>query len=71
MKLLGKNAKEIRVDIPRSNKYTDEEMDHKQRNFILSQIDYLIHVYKRRTEKEARKENRPPVATGDHESDTD
>lgn len=68
MELLGDNAKEIQTELPRSNNYTDEQMEVVKRNFILSQLDYLIRENVRRTTEETRRDSRrlsliKPLAT--------
>lgn len=68
MELLGDNAKKIRTDLPRSDAYTDQQMEVVRRNFILSQLEYLVRVNIRHTTNEARRESRrlsliKPVAT--------
>lgn len=68
MDLLGDNAKEIRTELPECDNYTDEEMEMTKRNFILSQLDYLIRENVRRTTKAARNQSRrlsliKPLAT--------
>lgn len=54
MELLGENARNIRTDLPRSDRYSDQEMEEVTRNYILSQLEYLVHENIRRTETEAQ-----------------
>lgn len=68
MEILGDNANQIQTELPRSNHYTDEEMQLIKNNFILDQLDFLIRINVRRTVKEARNESRrmslvKPLAT--------
>lgn len=55
MEILGDNAKHIQTDLPKSNKYSAEEMEVVRKNFILSQLDFLVRENVRRTTKDARK----------------
>lgn len=54
MELLGENARNIQTNLPRSEHYSDQEMEVLKRNFILSQLEYLVHENIRRTETEAQ-----------------
>lgn len=53
LELLGDNAKYIQTELPKSDIYSDEKMERIKRNYILSQLDYLIQENIRRTSKEA------------------
>lgn len=56
MKLLGDYAPQIQTELPKSKNYSDEEMEVVKKNFILSQLDFLVRENVRRTTKEAQKE---------------
>lgn len=55
MNSLGDNVKQIQTDLPQSSLYTDEQMEVFRRNYVLSQLDFLIRANVRRTTRQNRK----------------